>query len=199
MITKRNKSLAVFVFLSVTGSAFSEDSAIKVTIKDVKVEDSVYTPYYQVQTEQDHEAGAAPRWIRLGVYFTTEGGWIDEIDVSQLAALKKGDSKEGLMLSETVHYINLAPGDHYVYVYLHPSYVERYDVDAFDLDSAATISINGKVVAKKESTRHYKKGWSSSEQASQAKGYLLNHTETPFWFINYDFKEIIKRKNHSGN
>lgn len=193
----RTKTVGVLVSLIVAGYAFSAHSEIKVTINEVKVEDTVYTPYYNVQTEQDHEQGAASRWIRLGVYFTTEGGWIDEIDISQIAAIKKGDDEKGLMLFERVHYINLSPGDHYAYVYLHPSYVKRYDVDAFDLDTAATISINGEVVAKKETDRHFKEGWSSSDEAVNAKGYLLNHKETPFWFINYDFKEIIKEQDHS--
>lgn len=199
MNTKRKINVALFVMLSLTGYAFSDESKIKVTINDVKVEDTVYTPFYQVETEQNHEPGSASRWIRLGVYFTTEGGWIDEIDVAQLAAIKKGDTENGLMFCENVHYINIEPGDHYVYVYLHPSYVERYGIKAFDVDAAAAISINGIEVAKKETTRHYKKGWSSSEHAKCAKGYLLNHTETPFWFINYDFNEIIKRKEHAGN
>ena len=197
MSIKRTKSLTVLVYLIIAGYAFSDDSSVKVTINEVKVEDTVYTPYYSVQTEQDHEQGSASRWIRLGVYFTTEGGWIDEIDISQLAASKKDDDDKGLMLRERVHYINLSPGDHYAYVYLHPSYVRRYDIDAFDVDTAATISINGEVVAKMESDRHFKKGWSSSGEAGNAKGYLLNHKETPFWFINYDFKEIIKGQSHS--
>lgn len=184
--------MASGLIVSAVSNAAAEQE-VKITINDVKVEDTVYTPYYEIQTEQDHKQGSAQRWIRLGVYFTTEGGWIDEIDVTQMAAIsrKNGDP---VILSETVHYINIEPGDHYVYVYLHPSYVKRYEIDAFDVDSAATISINGKVTVSRETNKRVEKNW-SSDIDGQLKGYLLNHAETPFWFVNYDFKEIIKRQN----
>ncbi|MBT8041751.1 MAG: hypothetical protein KJN67_03900 [Pontiella sp.] len=171
------------------GKASAEE--VTVTINDVKVEDTVYTPYYEIQTEQDHQQGSAQKWIRLGVYFTTEGGWIDEIDITQLAVIKGDKAEKDITLSEKVHYINIEPGDHYVYVYLHPSYVKRYEIDAFDLDSAAFIAVDGKVVATKETSKDSPKGW-SLDRSNQRKGYLLNHAETPFWFVNYDFKEIIK-------
>jgi|GEM_PF-5721031 len=169
------------------------EKEVKITIRDLKVEDTVYTPYYDIQTEQNHEQGAAQKWIRLGVYFTTEGGWIDEIDVTQMAAINR-EGGDPLLLSESVHYINIEPGDHYVYVYLHPSYVKRYEIDAFDVDSAAKIVMNGKVVASREISKRMEKNW-SSDTDKPFKRFLLNHAETPFWFVNYDFKEIIKRKN----
>ena len=175
------------------GLVTAQAAEIKVEITDIKIEDTVYTPYYEVETEQDHQQGAGKKWIRLGVYFTTKGGWIDELDVTQTALLDCG-SKSCLSLTETVHYINIEPGDHVVYAYLHPSYVERYEIDAFDLDSAAVIKIDGKTVAEKETRRRFKEGWSKGELAANAKGYLLNHAETPFWFINYDFMEVIKRE-----
>lgn len=196
-MNRYRRDVACVVVMSLTGifglNSFAE-SGVKVTINDVKAEDSVYTPYYEVVTEQKHEQGAAQKWIRLGVYFTTEGGWIDEIDVTQMAAIKGGGGQT-LFLAESVHYINIGPGDHYVYVYLHPSYVERYDIDAFDLDNAVKIMINSEVVATMESNKNAPKGWSTSAD-NTFKSYLLNHAETPFWFLNYDFKEIIKRGNN---
>ncbi len=178
--------------LAFAGLTALEASAAQVEINAIKIEGTVYTPYYEVRTEQEHEQGAAQKWIRLGVYFTTDGGWIDELEVTQTALLDCGE-KSCLALAETVRYINIEPGDHVVYVYLHPSYVKRYDIDDFDLDATAKIKIDGKIVAEKETNRHFEKGWSKGDMAAGAKGYLLNHAETPFWFINYDFKEIIKR------
>ncbi len=177
------------------GTVRSDDhSAVKVTIEEIKVEDLVYTPYYQVETEQIHDQGSAQRWVRLGVYFRTEGGWIDELDITQMALIEDVEGDSPLVLSEKVHYINVEPGDHYVYVYLHPSYVKRYELESFDVDSAAIVSINGNQVDAREIARHAEKGWSVRD-AGRAKGYLLNHAETPFWFINYDFKELIKHAN----
>jgi hypothetical protein len=176
-----------------SGSALADQQEVKITINDIRVEDTVYTPYYEVRTEQDHQQGAAQRWIRLGVYFTTEGGWLDEINVLQMAYIERDDGQRNVKLSESVQYINIEPGDHYVYVYLHPSYVKRYEIEADDLDSAAAISVDGNVVARKETAKHTEAGWASKINGAIVKGYLLNHAETPFWFVNYDFKEIIKR------
>lgn len=189
------RKIALFMAVGLVGFAVCStvaDEEVKITIRDLKIEDMVYTPYYEIQTEQDHKQGAAQKWIRLGVYFTTEGGWIDEIDITQMAAINRKNA-EPLVLSESVHYINIEPGDHYVYVYLHPSYVKRYEIDAFDLDSAAKILMNGNVVALKESSKRMEKSWSADTDRPM-KRFLLNHAETPFWFVNYDFKEIIKRK-----
>ncbi len=190
---KRTKFAAGCSALILAGLTTAHAAEITVEINELKVEDTVYTPYYTVSTEREHNPGAAQKWVRLGVYFTTSGGWIDELDVTQIAMLDCGD-QSCLALAETVHYINIEPGDHVVYVYLHPSYVKRYDVDEFDLDTAAVIRIDGRTVAEKETHRRFEEGWSQGDVASSAQGYLLNHAETPFWFINYDFKEIIKRQ-----
>lgn len=169
----------------------ADDADIKITINDIRVEDTVYTPYYSVRTEQEHQQGAASRWLRLGVYFTSEGGWIDELEILQKAAFKGPDGTK-VVLSESERYINLNPGDHYIYMYLHPSYLERYAIDASEVDMAAFIMIEGKELAFRESSREQSKGWSRKVNGGTEKGYLLNHSETPFWFINYDFKEVIK-------
>ncbi|HEY5622001.1 MAG TPA: hypothetical protein VIR77_05305 [Pontiella sp.] len=184
--------IAAGLSIGIAGYA-AEEGEVKVTIEKLTVEDSVYTPFYEVETGLDHAPGSAQRWIKLGVYFTTEGGWIDEIDIRQMVVFKPEEDSR-VYMSETVKYINLEPGDHYAYVYLHPSYVRRYDIDDHDVDSAAYISVNGEVAAFKETSRKTEKNWSADETRSY-KNYLLNHAETPFWFINYDYKEIIKREN----
>lgn len=191
-ITKKAIIAGAVLVLGVL-SVKSAEVELKVTIEKVTVEDMVYTPYYRVDTEQEHQRGSAARWIRLGVYFTTEGGWIDELDITQMAMKPNKETGEDVLLTEKVQYINLEPGDHSVYVYLHPSYVTRYEISDYDLDVAAIIKLNGEKVAHKETSRHNKEGWSSATDHSSRKGYLLNHTETPFWFINYDFTEVIKR------
>lgn len=229
----KNTYMYIFLLSVLMGTvAFSEEEnkTVKIKINDIRVEDNVYTPYYGVDTEQDHEQGAAARWIRVGVYFTTEGGWIDELEITQLAVKKAEGEHSGVQLSDTEYYVNIDPGDHYVYVYLHPSYVNRYDIEAFDLDSAAIIKIGTNEVARMESTKNVEAGWSkntdhnmqngdllndstavtqvgTNEAVREAsipnaetgwsqnmkKGELLNHAETPFWFLNYDFKEIIRK------
>ena len=193
-MNKRIRVTAGLSALLLAGFTSAVAAEVEVEINEIKVEDTVYTPYYEVNTEQDHEQGAGQKWIRLGVYFTTKGGWIDELDVTQLAMLDCG-SNSCLSLAESVHYINVEPGDHVVYVYLHPSYVKRYKIDDFKIDAAAVIRIEGQKVAEKETNRRFEEGWSEGALKAGTKGYLLNHSETPFWFVNYDFQEIIKRRN----
>lgn len=193
-ITRRALITGVAALVLGVFSVESAEKDIKVTIEKVTVEDMVYTPYYRVDTEQDHQRGSASRWIRLGVYFKTEGGWIDELSITQMALKPDKETGEDVVLTEKVHYINLDPGDHAVYVYLHPSYVTRYEISDYDLEVAAVIKLNGKEMARKETSRQSEPGWSSSTDLIKRKGYLLNHMETPFWFINYDFKEVIKMK-----
>jgi len=183
------------VGLTVGSAAYSAgEDAVTVTIEKLTVDDSVYTPFYTAETGLDHAPGSAQRWIKLGVYFKTKGGWIDEIEVTQMAVFKP-EKEDRLYMSEKVKYINIRPGDHYAYVYLHPSYVDRYEINDFDVDSAAVITVNGKVVASRETAREMQTNW-SADGSIQYKNYLLNHAETPFWFINYDFQEIIKRENN---
>lgn len=191
---KSSMFLGVFVAAIgwTAGPVFAEKE-VSVTIEKITIEDMVYTPYYRVDTEQDHQQGSAARWIRLGVYFKTDGGWIDEMEITQMALKPNKELGRTVVLSDTTTYVNIESGDHYVYVYMHPSYVKRYRISDFDLDSAAIIKVNGKVVATRESAKYGKDGWSSAEDQTVFHGYLLNHAETPFWFINYDFKEMIRR------
>lgn len=184
--------LLVVLVAGKTEAVQADSDKITISITDVRVEDTVYTPHYQVETEQDHQQGASQRWLRLGVYFTTEGGWVDELEIRQMAIFE-GPDENSVILSASERYINLEPGDHYVYMYLHPSYVKRYAIDASNVDSAAMILFGGKELARKESDREHTVGWSLKPKKEWERGYLLNHTETPFWFINYDFKEVLKR------
>jgi hypothetical protein len=177
-----------------TATAIAED--IKVDITRVSVEDNIYTPYYQAQTVLDHQQGSAQKWLQLHVEYTTSGGWIDELHIEQLALVSDSNMDGPIILEEGVTYINVKPGDHYANVYMHPSLVERYGVDSFNVDSAVIFKIGDNVVAQAETTKQVEKGWSDDEDAMVHKGHLLNHAETPFWFINYDFKEIIKRDPH---
>lgn len=169
-------------------------SDVKIEVQDLEIEDNVYTPFYEVRTEQENQQGAAQKWIRFTVRFTTSGGWIDELDVKQLAISRGLDEEKVAILSDEVAYVNLKPGDHHIQVYLHPSYVERFEIDSSDLDSAVEFRIDGNLVAEAETSGHAKKGWSKYADKFARTGYLLNDAETPFWYVNYDFKEIIKHK-----
>lgn len=193
----QKKQIIISALLAVTASVSLAEVSVK--IKRMYVDDNVYTPYYNVETEQDHEQGAAQRWIRVGVEYETSGGWIDELTLLQSAIASEHGSPAPVILAEEVTYMNVGPGNHYSYVYMHPNCVKRYNVEAKALDSAVRFSIGGEVVASEETSKHVKKGWAADPSFTVHNGHLLSESETPFWFINYDFKEIIKHQPHSNN
>lgn len=189
---------SILTGLAATTGALSVSAASpQVEITRISVEDNVYSPYYEARTVLDHQQGAAQKWIQLHVEYTTSGGWIDELEITQMAYVTDSELGQPVVLEDKVTYINVKPGDHYANVYIHPNLVERYAVDASEVDTAAVFMVNGRRVAHKENTRNVEKGWSDESGTLLHKGHLLNHAETPFWFINYDFKEIIKRGDHA--
>lgn len=210
-MTKSNKIITLLAITVATYmGAYAEEPAtqtgavtnmpnVEVKIIRLEVDDNVYTPYYSVQTEQDNQQGSAQRWIMLTVEYETSGGWIDELTIKHFALVNEFGSSIPVVLIEKVTYINVGPGKHYSHVYMHPNCVERYGVKAFDLDSAAQLSINGKVVAYTETIKKGKKGWPTNPDKTTFKGHLLDQTETPFWFINYDFKEVVKQNPNANH
>jgi len=186
--------------LLVTLAIMTSHAESTVKIKSIEVEDNVYTPYFNVETEQDHEQGASQRWLRLTVEYETDGDWIDELTVKHFALVGDHGSDKPVVLSEQTTYINIAPGNHVAYVYMHPNCVKRYDVENNEIDSAAAIVINGERVAYKETSKRIgKKGWPENPSLHVHPDHLLSENETPFWFINYDYKEMIKHSPHNGH
>jgi hypothetical protein len=173
---------------------------VSVKIRSIDVDDNVYTPYFTVETEQDHDQGASQRWIRLSVNYSTRGGWINELTIQHLAlAGLNFTCPSPVILTEEVTYINIGPGNHVSYVYMHPNSVKRYKSRAKELDVAVEFIINGEVIATERSNRNSKGDWTTDPKNHIHEGYLLSESETPFWFINYDYKEIIKHTPHPNS
>jgi hypothetical protein len=198
MKTLKYKMIASTILVTLAVMTSHAEATVK--IKSIEVEDNVYTPYFNVETEQDHDQGASQRWLRLAVNYTTKGDWIDELTVKHFALVGDHGSDKPVVLSEQTTYINIAPGNHVAYVYMHPNCVKRYGVKDNKVDSAAAIVINGKQVAYEEtSNRIGNKGWPNNSSLHVHPGHLLSEFETPFWFINYDYKEMTKHHSHNGH
>lgn len=169
---------------------------VEVKIRRIYVDDNAYTPYYTVETEQNHDQGASQRWVRLAVEYTTRGGWIDELTIDHKALVYHHGGSSPVILDKKVSYMHIAEGSHISYVYMHPNCVKRYDVRAKNVDVAISISIGGKVVASETSNKKTKGDWSNDPKYQTSSSHLLDDSETPFWFINYDYKEMIKDSRH---
>jgi len=166
---------------------------VELKIRRIYVDDNVYTPYYTVETEQNHETGAAQRWVRVAVEYSTSGGWIDELAISHKALVYHHGSENPVILDKKVGYMHVGEGNHISYVYMHPNCVQRFDIRAKNVDIAITITVNGKEVASKMTTSKTKGDWTADPKYKKQDGHLLDESETPFWFINYDYKEMIKK------
>ena len=197
MKTRHIAGMATAVLMATAHGAGAQED-IKFEVTRIGIEDNVYTPYYEARTERDHELAAAAKWIRLDLEYTTDGGWIDELQVEHIGLIRDWKGDQPIVLTREVTYMSVGPGDHVSHVYMHPSLVERYEVDSSGMDVAVRVRMNGKLLAKRETTNNAPQGWSDKiGQAPIHKGHLLNHAETPFWFINYDFREMIKREPHA--
>ena len=190
--------LAAILLIATT--TLAEESKVeepKIEIIRVDIDDNVYTPYFPtVQTGQNNELGAAKRWIKITVEYSTEGTWIDHlsIDHKAIVGLQKGIPT---ILEEKVTYMNVGPGNHTSSVYMHPNCVERYEADASEIDMAVDFRIGDKIVVQKHTAHHFEEGWLTSSKYNTSMVHLLSEDETPFWLLNYDFKEIIKNSGHS--
>ncbi len=184
--------LAALVLAQFGANALAGEN-VKLKIRRIYVDDNVYTPYYAAETEQNHEPGAAQRWVRVAVEYSTSDGWIDELTIDHKALVYHHGGSTPVILSKKVTYMHVGDGNHVSYVYMHPNCVQRYDVRAKNVDIAISISIDGKVVASKMTNRKTKGDWPDNPDYKVSSSHLMDDSETPFWFINYDYKEQIKK------
>ena len=191
------KKIITVLSIAMVAITFQAQAAVKIKIRSIDVNGSIFTPLYDIDTELDHDTKTRQRWIRLEIKYSTSGGWIDELSIKQLAIAKGHGEKDPVILSVDVTYLNIGPGNHTATVYMHPNCVRRYDVKAKELDSGVFFMIDGAVVAQEETTRKVTKGWSTNGKYTLHEGHLLSEADTPFWFVNYDFKEMIQRKPHA--
>ena len=184
--------LTALILSQFANPALAEKNAT-VKIRRIHVDDNVYTPYYGIETEQNHEPGSAQRWVRVAVEYSTSGGWINEISINHKALVYRHGSKLPVILDRAVNYMHIKKGNHVSYVYMHPNCVQRYEVRAKNVDIAITISIDGKEVASKMTNQETKGDWPKNPKYKVSTSHLLDESETPFWFVNYDYKEMISK------
>ncbi len=198
MMNVLNKTSMITALLMLATAALPAIAA-DVRIERLEVEDNVYTPYYRVDTGRENDRPGVKKWIRLGVHYASGEDWTDALTIRYLAYAPGNNERKTLLFTRDVTYLNIGPGEHIGYAYLHPCYTERYDLDAYDLDFSVQILPGSRgnssavitPLATKETTKHSKEGWSALKGDAEETGRLLNRSETPFWFIDYDNRELI--------
>lgn len=143
------------------------------------------TPVFRTATASQASA-KQPDWGRMLVEYETKPDWIDELEFTYYVYMKDQSNKGAeMMFRGTVTYVNVAKGRHYSDIFLHPSTLARMGrVEQV----AVVVKVKGAVVAT-ESTAQTPNWW---DRFSPIDGVLLNRSQTPFSFVDYDMYEAIK-------
>ncbi len=157
----------------------------------------IVTPSYQ--TSVPRSVVRDGEWARVRVEYDTAPEWIDQITFSYHVLAKRVEKGKELfsLYKKVVTYIDVEKGrSHISTVFIRPNAVERYgDVVAV----AVEISIDGAPAAVRSEIgiKMPEDWWKNaavieSQAVTVRDGYLLDRSETPFAFVNYDAFEVIK-------
>ena len=166
------------------GAALGAGSDI-VRIRKPPVPEKVKTPVFR--TAAPGQASARqPDWWRGVVEFETAPEWIDELEFTYYAYIEDESNKGApVMFRGMVTYVNVAKGKHVSDIFLHPNTIARMGLVK---QVAVVVKARGAVVAT-ESTATKPNWW---DGFSPVDGVLINRSQTPFAYIDYDMYEAIK-------
>lgn len=153
----------------------------------------VRTPSYTTSIS----AGRAPArdWCEIMVQFDTEPEWMDELSFQYYALLYDRVKKEHTFLKGSVTHVDVARGKgHLSSAYIRPGTLTRYGevvaVAAEALSKGVTVAAESE--GRMGDRQPLPADWWKTIKLVPKDGYILNRTQTPFAFINYDDYEAIK-------
>ncbi len=161
----------------------------------------VLPPEYEVRNFTKTTARAR-NWGQIRVIYDTRSEWTDQLEfkyhILMLSSDPAATKTKYTLLEGAVTYMDVQRGNaHESTVYLHPNTLARFgEVVA----CAVEITVGGKTYEKDDVTAKAgvggKKWWSaiSSDASVTVKtGYVLERTETPFAFVNFDsYEQVLK-------
>ena len=156
-----------------------------VRIRKLYAPEKVKTPVFRTAV-QGQASAKQPDWWRVAVEYETAPDWIDEMEFTYYTYVEDQSNKGApVMFRAMVAYVNVAKGRHMSDVFLHPNTIARMGLVK---QIAVVIKVKGVVVAT-ESTATKPNWWDGFPPVD---GVLLNRSQTPFAFIDYDLYEAIK-------
>jgi hypothetical protein len=160
-------------------------SSDMVRIRKPPVPEKVKTPVFRTAV-QGQVSARQPDWWRGVVEFETTPDWIDELEFTYYAYIEDQSNRGApVMFRGMVTYVNVAKGRHVSDIFLHPNTIARMGLVK---QVAVVVKVKGAVVAS-ESTATKPNWWDGFPPVD---GVLLNRSQTPFTFIDYDLYEAIK-------
>ena len=143
------------------------------------------TPIYQASVRTQASARSLD-WWRVMVEYETAPEWIDELEFTYYAYLEDQSNKNApVMFRGTVTYVNIPKGRHFSDMFLHPNVVARMGAVK---QIAVVVKAKGATVAM-ESTATRANWW---DGFSPVDGVMMNRSQTPFAFVDFDTYEAIK-------
>jgi len=161
----------------------------------------VQTPVFNTTAERGTRS--PQDWQRLVLQYDVQVPWVDEMTVQffVLSMIRDPDTDENLysLFRRNIRYVDLAGGrdrTRMADAFLRPVALRRF---GRVVAAAAIVTINGQVVSEQEDTAiDLPEAWWENPLVvdnpvlSIRDGYLLDRTETPWSFINYDDAEFIR-------
>ena len=127
-----------------------------------------------------------PDWWRVVIDFETAPDWIDELEFTYYVYMKDQSNKNAeMMFRGAVTYVNVPRGKHQSDMFLHPNTLARLG----SVEQVAVVVKNRGAVVASESTAKTPNWW---ERFPPIDGVLLNRSQTPFAYIDYDSFNAIK-------
>ncbi|NLG33986.1 MAG: hypothetical protein GX548_01390 [Lentisphaerae bacterium] len=143
------------------------------------------TPVFRTATASQASA-RQPDWWRVVVDFETSADWLDELECTYYVYMKDQSNKGAeVMFRGSVTYVNVPKGRHQSDMFLHPGTLARMG----NPEQVAVVMKHRGAVVGTESTAKTPNWW---ERFSPVDGVLLNRSQTPFAFIDYDAFNAIK-------
>lgn len=179
-------------------SAQDDDEVILVieNLEGIGRRDRVETPRYRTQVPEQRATGN--EWCVITTTYSTAPEWIDELSFQYFALLvreTRGEPPVYSLFRGSVTYMEIASGrNKQSTAFLRPNTLKRYgDV----IGVAVEISHEGNVIATESreargSVAEGQEEWWRNPNLSPRDGYVLNRSETPFAFVNYDRYETIR-------
>jgi len=195
------KSGWILVLLGFSAPLFAQEIPLRITGVTADLQKGPGTPVYQVSASNMRvQNRSRMNWFRIQAVYETLPEYIDELEVEFYAAtrpreLKKTETPPDYyktrLFNLTIPYIDIAAGSHICEAYIHPKIIERYS-DGKNLQWAVVFKYKGQPVAFESSLGERGRDWWNQIDALPMEGLMLDRTQTPFTFVNFEEYEVIR-------
>ncbi len=190
-------AIAVCVFVPRAMAQPDEDLILIIRdLEGIGRRDRVETPRYRTQIPDQRATGN--EWCVITTTYDTAPEWIDELTFQYFALLvreERGEPPAYSLFRGAVTYMEIARDrNKQSTAFLRPNTLKRYGTV---IGIAVEISHAGDVIATESreargSVAEGQEEWWRNPNLSPRDGYVLNRSETPFAFVNYDRYETIR-------